>query len=173
MIRNLILGAAVALIFYYDGRYRRIPNKITFSLIIFGFIFNTITLGLSGLTASLLGLIIGAALLLVPYLKGGVGAGDVKFLAAVGAILGYQFVTAAFLYGAVLGGIWSVVVLIRRGSLWISVKSILYNILIKLRGGTSKSVPLKTMSAGKEWGFPYGIVMGLGVFAVWILGIPF
>lgn len=172
-MQNLILGIAIALIFYYDGRYRRIPNKITFSLLVFGFVFNIITQGLPGVTFAFLGLITGAALLLIPYLLGGVGAGDVKFLAAVGTVFGYQFVIAAFLYGAVLGGIWSMIVLIRRGSLWISIKSILWNIAMKLTNSTSKVIPLKTMSAGKEWGFPYGIVMGLGVFAVWILGIPF
>ncbi|MBW2186737.1 MAG: prepilin peptidase [Deltaproteobacteria bacterium] len=44
--------------------------------------------GFSGFTTSVAGLVTGLLLLIIPYLMGGMGAGDVKALAALGALLG-------------------------------------------------------------------------------------
>lgn len=116
MLHTLILILLIALVFYYDGRYQRIPNLITLPIIGMGLIINTIISGLPGLTASCLGLITGMALLLIPFLLGGIGAGDVKLLAAIGSIAGLHFVIAAFLYGAIIGGVWSVILLVKQRS---------------------------------------------------------
>ena len=50
-------------------------------------------------------------------LLGGMGAGDVKLMAAVGSILGPTDVFTAFLYSALIGGLYALVVLYRHGAL--------------------------------------------------------
>ena len=61
-----------------------------------------------GLSISIAGLVIGMALLYLPYAAGGMGAGDVKFLGAIGAIKGPWFVFITFLATAIIGGIMAI-----------------------------------------------------------------
>ena len=72
--------------------------------------------GVSGVTlmGSVLGFIVGFALMLPGHVLGATGAGDVKFMAAVGAIVGPAMVVSAFLFTAVAGGVLAVAVALRR-----------------------------------------------------------
>ena len=88
----------------WDLATRRIPNWLTFGLMGLGVVTGFIAGGLEGLADSLQGLLLGGALLFIPFLLGGMGAGDVKLLAAIGALKGSSFVLRAFLYGALAGG---------------------------------------------------------------------
>lgn len=115
-MHNAVLLTAVVMVCYFDGRYRRIPNFITFSLVLLGSVINSWQSGWSGLGMSLVGIITGLLLLIIPYSSGGIGGGDVKFLAGISSMLGAGFAFSAFLYGAVIGGIWAVVILIAHAS---------------------------------------------------------
>ncbi len=88
-----------------DLRSQRISNRLTYSTMIFGLAFYSLTSGFSGFLYSIGGLFLGLALLIVFYLVGGMGAGDVKLMAAVGSLLGPQGVFHAFLGTALIGGI--------------------------------------------------------------------
>ena len=72
--------------------------------------------GVSGITvaASLAGLVLGLLLMLPGYGLGATGAGDVKLMAAVGAIVGPPLVFSAFICTCLAGGVLAVVVAIRR-----------------------------------------------------------
>ena len=98
----LILGVLLA--GGWDLARRKIPNWLTFGLMGLGLVMGFIAGGLEGLADSLQGLLLGGALLFIPFLLGGMGAGDVKLLAAIGALKGSSFVLRAFLYGALAGG---------------------------------------------------------------------
>ncbi len=87
-----------------DTRQSRIPNLLNLSLIIAGITIHTVTAGGSGLFDSLAGLLLGIGLLLLPYLMGGFGAGDVKALGALGALLGPKPLLHVFVYMAFFGG---------------------------------------------------------------------
>ena len=84
-----------------DWRSRRIPNYLTFGGALAGVAFQTAVFGWPGLAQALLGLFLGLGLLLLPYVLGGMGAGDVKALAALGAWLGPMGVFSVFcIYGS-------------------------------------------------------------------------
>ena len=83
----------------------------------FGLLYHLHAAGMNGLIFSLSGILAGAGLLLLFHLLGGMGAGDVKLMAAVGAILGPTDVFTAFLYSALIGGLYALVVLYRHGAL--------------------------------------------------------
>lgn len=96
---------------YYDLKWRRIPNFLTFSLIILGFILNLITGGVSALYYSLLGFVIGAGFFFIFFLIGGMGAGDVKLMGGIGALLGFRTVIKALFYTAFVGGIIALIII--------------------------------------------------------------
>ena len=68
-----------------DGFELKVPNWVTFPFILSGWVYSTLAFGWEGLGWSLLGTVVGLALLLPAYAIGGMGAGDVKLLAGVGA----------------------------------------------------------------------------------------
>lgn len=103
-----------------DGWKLKVPNALTFPLIISGWIlglFNTFQIlpdsGIGGIGGSLTATVLGFALIFPVYTIGGMGAGDVKMQMGFGAWVGayYSFgqaqyiVLIAFCWGAIIGGI--------------------------------------------------------------------
>jgi prepilin peptidase CpaA len=75
-----------------DIRWNRIPNSFTVPIFLAAVVYHGITSGLSGAAMSLLGFALGMGLLLIPWMFGGGGAGDVKLMAAVGAWFGPKLI---------------------------------------------------------------------------------
>ena len=96
----------------YDWRARRIPNWLTLYSLPIIFLLSICHQGVWGFVNSLFGLLAGLALLFIPYIVGGMGAGDVKLLGTLGAITGYKGAILIFFYtgicGLILGIIWLV-----------------------------------------------------------------
>ena len=104
LVSAILIVAAVI-----DGRQLKVPNWITFPMIISGWIASGVLYGWPGLGASLMGTLIGLALLLPAYAVGGMGAGDVKLLAGVGAWVGFSQTFWAFMVSALIGAIIAVI----------------------------------------------------------------
>jgi prepilin peptidase CpaA len=107
-----ILGGILIIAAITDIRSQRIPNLLTFTTMAFALVYHVEGGGLHGLFFSLSGLTLGMAFFILPYLMGGMGAGDVKLLGAVGAALGPKGVFVAALCTAIVGGVYAVVLLI-------------------------------------------------------------
>lgn len=110
---------------WFDYRERRIPNYLVFAGMIAGLVIGMAGGGIKGLAWSALGILAGIAILLVPFAMGGIGAGDVKLLGAIGAILGAKGALFSMLYGAIAGGLISIIILARHGRLKLVILSIL------------------------------------------------
>jgi prepilin peptidase CpaA len=102
----LVLVAAI-----YDLRFRRIPNWVSLSGIVLGLGCNTLLLGWPGVRGASLGLLCAVAVYVPLYLVRGMGAGDVKLMAAVGAIAGPEGWLQIFLATALIGGVVSLLVI--------------------------------------------------------------
>jgi prepilin peptidase CpaA len=102
-----ILIAAVA----NDLRFQKIPNLLTYPAMAIALGYHFVMNGLDGLIFSAAGLALGIAVLILPYLMGGMGAGDAKLMGAVGTILGAKGVFVAFLFTAIAGGIYALILL--------------------------------------------------------------
>jgi prepilin peptidase CpaA len=112
----LVIGAGVAAT-VVDVRQRRVPNVLTMGVASLGLMLAMAGLGAVTLGGALGGLALGLALLLPAHVFGATGAGDVKLLAAFGALLGPGDVFDAFLRAAILGGAMALTVALWRGRL--------------------------------------------------------
>jgi prepilin peptidase CpaA len=97
-----------------DIRTRRIPNALTAAMAGVGIaLAATGTSGVS-LLASMAGFALGLALMMPGHVLGATGAGDVKLMAAVGAMVGPGTVVTAFAFTAIAGGVMALAIAIRR-----------------------------------------------------------
>jgi prepilin peptidase CpaA len=108
----LVLAAVLAIAAFSDWRERKIPNLLVYPAMLVGLGYHSSLNGWDGLLFSLSGLCAGLGILLVPHLLGGMGAGDVKLMAAVGSFIGAMGVFLSFIYTALAGGIYAIIVLI-------------------------------------------------------------
>jgi prepilin peptidase CpaA len=167
LILPLLLSLGIA---GCDLKTRRIPNYLTLGGALGGLGFQWVYHGFPGFLDGLAGLGLGFILLLGPYLLGGLGAGDVKASAALGAWLGPWRAAALLVYMGVSGGLVLLAVLLWRGRLWAGIKEAGNFILNWLLCRPFDSKPPLPASSGPTT-FPYGAAMALGMAALcWRLG---
>jgi prepilin peptidase CpaA len=155
-----------------DGIKLKVPNWLTYPMILSGWIFSAWYAGsqdmtwYQGLGWSLLGTAVGLALLLPAYAVGGMGAGDVKLLAGVGAWMHGTHTAYAFAVSAVVGALLAMgMVLYRRAwqkhsnQFWMILNEILTirdpNRLTEMAAERKSSMLL----------LPYGIPLAIGTIA--------
>jgi prepilin peptidase CpaA len=106
-----LVAIFIALCAIIDYRTQRIPNWLTMPAAICGLAYSALAPGGAGIAWSLAGFVVGLALLILPWLLGGGGMGDVKMLAALGTWLGPLGILIAFGLGSVLAAFGMVGVL--------------------------------------------------------------
>jgi len=107
-----------------DLRHRRIPNLLTFGAAALALMFHGVVDGLPGLQSAALGWLAGTALFLPFFLLGGMGGGDVKLLAALGAWMGPGDAFWLAIYASLAGGAMAIVVSIARGYLTTALRNL-------------------------------------------------
>ena len=149
-----------------DGRQLKVPNWITFPMIISGWVYSTVAFGWAGLGWSMLGTVVGLALLMPAYAIGGMGAGDVKLLGGVGAWVWPLATFYAFCVSAIIGGILAVAMVMARG-VWEKHRTqfwMILNEIMVLRNPDQ----LATIAAERKSSMmllPYGIPIAIGSIA--------
>lgn len=117
---------------FKDLRSSKIPNLVTFPMMLGGLVWHTGINGWNGMGFSAGGLFLGIGIFVIPYISGGMGAGDVKLLGAAGAILGPKSVMTAAVFSVLMGFVYAIVLLIVHHKyslsllkrLWATIKSL-------------------------------------------------
>jgi prepilin peptidase CpaA len=163
---QILLGILTLVAAGFDIRYRRIPNWLVLAGIVTGAAWNLYASGWSGLGHAATGLGLGFALYFPLYLLRARGAGDVKLLAAVGAIVGPGNCFWVFLLTAILGGVIAMIVLVlhkRVGHTFFNMSFIMSD-LTKLRAPYKSSDELDVTTA-KGMRLPHGAMIAVGTAA--------
>ncbi len=95
----------------------KVYNALTLPVMLAGPVYHGVVGGWTALANSALGLLFGFAILLLFYAMGGMGAGDVKLMAAIGAWLGMPLTFYVFLASALAAGVYAVMLLVWAGGL--------------------------------------------------------
>lgn len=115
LITLSVFSAAAA---YTDIRFRRIPNILVLVGLVTGIFVRIISDGISkGLMEAALGIAAGFLIMLLFYMAGALGAGDVKLFGAIGAISGLWFTLSAITYSVLYAGIIGLLILIWKKEL--------------------------------------------------------
>jgi len=146
-----------------DLQQRRIPNILTYPTVLTALPAYWFIGGWDGLVFSLGGLVLGFSVLFLPYLLGGMGAGDVKLMSAVGAVLGFQQTAVSFLFIVVCGGIMALGFMAYRRSLKDTLSKTFLSILYL---GMHRDTSLLKVDKNKntQESIPYGVAITSGVF---------
>ena len=99
----IFVGLYTAAAAVTDLRTQKIPNWLTVTGAVLGLLYHTLAGTQLGFVGSLLGLLVGFSLLLLPFVLGGGGGGDVKLLAGLGAWVGWKLVLVIFAFSACIG----------------------------------------------------------------------
>jgi len=153
---SLQLSILVPLLFltsYCDFCWHIIPNFITLPLAALGIVVNVLIMGIHGLWISVLGCVIGLGCFLLIYLMKAMGAGDVKLMAGIGAVVGVSKIMSVMLLTFFIGGLLAILAIgITMGRSFFFSTS---------RSGKKKS-GLKT---GLKKSIPYGVAISAGTLA--------
>ena len=152
-----------------DGIELRVPNWITFPLIMSGWVYSFSAYGLEGLGWSMFGMVVGLGLLLPAYAIGGMGAGDVKLLAGVGAWVYGGHTFYAFCVSAVVGAVLAVaMVLIRKA--WkrhYDQFQLILSEILTIRNPSELAVIAADRKSSMML-LPYGIPIAIGTIAYFV-----
>jgi prepilin peptidase CpaA len=162
-----ILIPGILLASWIDYSQKRVPNWLNALLIVTGLVVQGCYFGTAGLTAGFWGLLTGFGLLIVPWLMHGMGAGDVKLMAAIGVWLGPLLTLYSFALGAVIGGVAAVVMILSTGRL----RMACVNIGVILAKVSTPQAIFSEVGSAKSFGttsqlLPYGVPLTAGTLLI-------
>ena len=172
MMQQMPLALKIALITLaisaglYDLRTRKIPNWLNLSGLVLGLGLNALLLHGHGVVVALLGLGLSLLIYIPLYLVRGMGAGDVKLMAAVGSIAGPHNWLVIFVVTALLGGLVAFALVFLKGRIQETLSN-LATILGELVRGKApfRKDPALDMRSPRSLGLPHGSVIALGCLA--------
>jgi prepilin peptidase CpaA len=151
-----------------DLRTQRIPNVLTFGGALAGLVAHIALHGVNGAQTAVGGWLTGLVTFLPFFALGGMGGGDVKLLAALGAWLGAYETLYLALYSGIAGGVLAVVVAFSRGYLQVALRNVL-EMLRYWHASGLRPVPNLTLDTPHAPRLAYALPMFLGVvITLWL-----
>lgn len=131
-----VLAVVLLIATVTDIRRGRIYNVLTYPTIAIALMGHTLLDGLGfadagriGLLGSLAGLAAGFLPMLAVAFVGGINGGDVKLMAAVGALLGWRWTLATMFYTLIASALIAIVIMLYKGVFWRTLKRVGFFVL--------------------------------------------
>jgi len=147
-----------------DFREQRIPNWLVILTIAMSFVYHVATAGVSGLWSSVLGLLIGTAILFPLFLLRGMGGGDVKFFGALGAAVTYKYVFVVLFLSVVVAGALALVRIFYERAV-LSTLANTGRLIGRMARGRFTPHPLWNITNKEALSVPFGVAIAI---ASWI-----
>lgn len=160
MLLNSLLFVTLAVSVYTDLKSRKIYNKVIYPVLLITFMAHFFFGGWEGLVFSLSGFFMGIGILIIPFYLGGIGAGDVKLLALVGAFNGWVFALYTGIYMALVGGMIALILILFG-------KGMFKKLVIFLFGMRNKQNMSTLFNRQKT--YPYGVAIAAGAMLTFFL----
>jgi len=162
-----ILVPGVLLASWIDFTQRRVPNWLNLAIIVAGFVAQAVFNGAGGMADGAWGLLVGFGVLIVPWMMHGMGAGDVKLMAAIGVWFGPALTLYSFALGGLIGGVVAVVMILSTGRLRMAYVNlgIIMNKCSTARGMFSEVGSAKSFGVTSQL-LPYGVPLTAGTLVV-------
>lgn len=154
-----LLCAAIGAV--YDVRSRRVPNLLTLPAILFGLFLHFTLGGWKGLGSSLAAGLICGLIFAFLYVTGGMGAGDVKLITAVGCIAGLPRTGYLLILTALAGGVMALGLVLYRGRLKATISNI-YALVIHHRYQGLAPHPELNVGNDQALRLPYALAIAAG-----------
>lgn len=155
----VVLGASAVT----DLRVGRIFNAVTYPAIALGLVGSMLGFGPDPASA-VLGCLVGGGALYFLFAFGWMGGGDVKLMAAVGALRGFPFILHAMFYSVFVGGVAAALMLIWRGHTRAVVGDLVV-VVKRLTGFGAASAPIPARGGA----LPFGVAICVGTLAALVL----
>jgi len=158
----------------FDLKERRVPNFITFPGLAAAIALNVFLYRMPGLWFSLKGLGIAMLIYFPLFMLRGMGAGDVKLMAAVGAAAGWMNWLGIFFLTAIFGGVSALVLIAMRGRTRKTIENVSLMAGTLMRGhAPHEASPMLDVKSDRALRLPHAIAIGFGTLgylvaaAVW------
>ena len=163
-MQDLVLASVLVICSFTDLLYRKIYNLVLIPALLVALGYNAHLNGWMGLGISLLGLIVGILILIIPFAKGGMGAGDVKLLGFIGALKGPEFVLYAAIGMGLAGGIIALFLWSYRFGFKDTIVGIVKGIWVMFKSGFTL---FHFRLHNEKIMMPYGLAIALGTVGAW------
>lgn len=160
LLALIVLPAA-----WIDFRQRRIPNELCLAGILLGLAYHLLHAGVAGLGLSFSAFLLAFAAGFPLWVLGWMGAGDVKLVAAVGAIVSMKLLLPVLagitLAGGVVAFVYLVVLRAQDEPLYVIMASSIFS----GKEGEATERPAREIAPAMPKGIPYAIPVALGSLA--------
>jgi prepilin peptidase CpaA len=149
----------------------KVHNLVTLPLLFSGLVYHAVW-G-TGLPNSLLGVACGSGLLLLFYSMGGMGAGDVKLMAGIGAWLGIPYTLYVFVAASILAALYALVLIVLCGRVretWVNLQIIWHRVAVFGRHlGAEDQIEAEVQRGDRRRRIiPFAAMVAVGVVVVFV-----
>ncbi|MHB0960822.1 MAG: A24 family peptidase [Pirellulaceae bacterium] len=150
----------------------KVYNLLTLPLVAGGLLYHSLAPMGSGLAYSAGGIGSGFCLLILPYALGGLGAGDVKFLAGIGAWVGPDVILPILLVACFATGVYSAILIVQlRGLKGIvhNIRFLLHSLVAHVSGSAPSTTGVQAIareSDRRDRLVPFSAMLAIGVWCV-------
>lgn len=161
----MMVAVAVVIGAVFDVRGFRLPNWLTISMLCTGLLWQTVTHGAGGIVWSTVGLVVASFPLLLMYIRGGMGAGDVKLMAGIGSWMGAWFSLHVIIVAGVTGLLFCLVrKLVFRSRGKVMMGRLSQDAMECSSPATDTIERALRSSAGRQVLLPFGLMIAAGVY---------